>query len=144
MTSNSAAAIISRPWDVFLFTKKNNLSVFLSFFKFRRKLTVIKSLCCHQEAVVLTESLPLAETVELYFSTQRCLLLMKPPVCVLVTALLSIRRLFTCLTSLCDSITVVELTYWQAGLRDLAVQRLWQQEWWSHHPDKHKITVYHH
>lgn len=37
----------------------------------------------------------------------------KPPPCVPVTALLSICRLFTRLTSFCDSITAVEQTSWQ-------------------------------
>lgn len=73
-----------------------------------------KKLALSSGRAVVTESLALSEIAELYFFTQRCFLLIKLPVCVLVTALLSICRLFTRLTSFCDSI--VEQTYWQVDL----------------------------
>lgn len=72
-----------------------------------------KKLARRRDAAAVTESLALSEMVELYIFTQRCFLLINPP-CVPVTALLSICRLFTRLTSFCDSITAVEQTSWQA------------------------------
>lgn len=71
-----------------------------------------KKLARRRDAAAVTESLALSEMVELYIFSQRCFLLINPP-CVPVTALLSICRLFTRLTSFCDSITAVEQTSWQ-------------------------------